>query len=72
MSIQNRESDLDRVIKEIGLNNIDYVRKHRLGTCYVLPNGWKFKYVKIDLGSAGKINGKIMRNIQYRWIQVPL
>ena len=29
-----------------------------------------YQYVKIDYGSLGKINGKIVRNIQYKWVRI--
>lgn len=58
--------------KKPNLSRIDYVRKYKIGTRYMTELGSIFKYVKMDLGVAGKINGKIRRIIQYVWIQVRL
>lgn len=66
------ESYLIEAIEEAGFNYISSTREHRLGTRLILPTGEAFQYAKIDLGSLGKINGKITRSIQYRWIRVPL
>ncbi len=60
MKKPNHEPDLSRV---------DSGSKYRIGTLYMTPDKKVFKYVKIDLGSAGKIDGKTMRIIIYRWIQ---
>ncbi len=54
---------------ELDLGRVDYSRKYRIGTQFMTSNREVFKYVKIDLGSAGKIDGKTMRIIIYRWIQ---
>ena len=57
-------------IEKPNLYKIDNKRKYRIGTRYMTKLGAIFRYVKIDFGSVGKINGKLMRNIIYRWIQV--
>ena len=59
-------------LKKPNLSQTDFKRGYRIGTRYINELSAIFKYVKIDFGSAGKINGKTKRIIQYRWIQVRL
>lgn len=67
------KSDLDRAIEESGVGEVDYIKKHELGSRCILPNGWAFQYGKVDFGIVAKDNdGGEIRNIQYRWINVPL
>ena len=56
----------------VDVNQMDYKRRYKIGTRYIDVLGQIFRYVKIDFGSAGKINNKIKRIVQYRWIQVRL
>lgn len=48
-------------------DTIDTKRKHRLGMRLLKPTGGIWKYGKVDFGNLGKVDGKTLRNIQYRW-----
>ena len=53
---------------EPDLNRIDSERKYKIGTLFMTSLKRVFKYVKIDLGSAGLYDGRYYRIIIYRWI----
>lgn len=52
---------------KIDISIIDEERKFQIGTRYVGPGAERFRYGKVDFGILGKVTGKVIRNIQYRW-----
>lgn len=53
---------------KINVNERSDNREHRIGTRYRQPDGAIFKYAKIDFGTLGKVDGKMMRLVQYQWL----
>ena len=49
---------------------VNYKRKYKIGTRLYMPSGALYRYVKVDMGSLGKINGKPTRAIVYMWAAI--
>lgn len=53
---------------ECDVDQLDDKRQHRIGTYLRQADGATYRYAKIDLGSLGKVAGKMVRHIWYQWI----
>lgn len=55
--------------KDTDMCKVDHIRQYKIGTRFITATYQIYKYVKVDHGIVGKIDGKTIRHIEYRWIR---